>query len=146
MPHPNIIWSGLLCWEIFNPYEGYECGACPYGYVGNGITCIKEEYASEDYGCGEKCDEIMIEEEIVVPCRFGKNNKGGRCTPDTCEEQNPCKKNELCIDDEGGTRCEKNPEFSRASRNRERFSEMRTVILEDYTDEKGKKFPENFRR
>ena len=50
-------------------YPGYDCGACPFGFVGNGITCTRLEFADNDYGCGEKCDEMLIETEIIIaPC------------------------------------------------------------------------------
>ena len=56
---------GTNCMSTYqNP--GFECGACPYGYVGNGIRCIESEFADEDYGCGEKCDEILIEQEKSI--------------------------------------------------------------------------------
>ena len=104
----NPCFPGTKCMSTYRS-PGYECGACPFGTVGNGITCVPvdSEEADTDYGCGEKCDEILIEQEIIVaPCKL---KLGGKCSPDTCAESNPCKDDETCVDEEDGTRCEPKP-------------------------------------
>ena len=102
----NPCFPGAKCMKTYQ-YPGFECGACPFGFVGNGQVCTRLEFADEDYGCGEKCDEILIEKEVIVaPCELKIE---GKCTPDTCEESNPCAENEICIDEDKGTRCEPKP-------------------------------------
>ena len=46
------------------------------------------------------------QEVIIAPCKLKID---GKCGPETCEEKNPCKKDEICIDEKDGTRCEKKP-------------------------------------
>lgn len=93
---------GSQCIDVAHE-PGFECGSCPYGYVGNGIKCFHmESNEAEEIGCGEKCDMVMIEQEVIVaPCEL---DIGSKCGATVCKDDT-CQPDQICVDEEDGPKC-----------------------------------------
>lgn len=96
---------GVQCYDDPN---GYKCGACPYGYRGNGITCTKTTTCA-DRPCypGVRCYDTE-DGYRCGSCPSGYTGDGTHCisTRSKCED-NPCYPGVPCsiINSPPGYRC-----------------------------------------
>ncbi|KAK3248069.1 hypothetical protein CYMTET_42451 [Cymbomonas tetramitiformis] len=52
---------GVECWDRAIPEEGRTCGACPPGYIGDGVKCEDvDECAESNGGCWTSADGILL--------------------------------------------------------------------------------------
>lgn len=88
--------------------SGFQCGPCPPGYAGDGVTCRRTDRCNEQ-PCfpGVECRNVAGGSGFVCgPCPEGFQGNGSHCEDvDECDAANPCHPHVACINESPGFRC-----------------------------------------
>ncbi|XP_072266268.1 uncharacterized protein [Pyxicephalus adspersus] len=123
----SAAWTGMYCEQDFNacevnncfdnntckdhkaPEEGYDCGPCPFGLTGNGVTCTD---INECYLNTSNCQQICNNYVGGYTCSCNEGYTVDALNSSLCEDINECAMNitmcpnqSQCINTNGSYEC-----------------------------------------